>query len=78
MALAPQELSVYRKIYRLFGSFRCLLFKSDFPTRRVVQINLFKEYFVILSLKPSFEQIEMHQEGKINLKTIEDVLAELS
>ena len=29
-------------------------------------------------LKTSFEQIKMHQEGKINLKTIEGVLAGLS
>jgi hypothetical protein len=29
-------------------------------------------------LKKSFEQIKLHQEGKIELKTIEEVLAELS
>lgn len=29
-------------------------------------------------LKKSFEQIKLHQEGKIKLKTIEEVLAELS
>jgi GTP cyclohydrolase I len=29
-------------------------------------------------LKRSFEQIRLHQEGKIKLPTIEDVLAELS
>lgn len=29
-------------------------------------------------LKKSFEQIKQHQEGKIKLKTIEEVLAELS
>ena len=29
-------------------------------------------------LKKSFEQIKLHQEGKIQLKTIEEVLAELS
>ena len=29
-------------------------------------------------LKKSFEQIKQHQEGKIELKTIEEVLAELS
>ena len=29
-------------------------------------------------LKRSFEQIKLHQEGKINLHTIEDVLAEIS
>jgi hypothetical protein len=29
-------------------------------------------------LKKSFEEIKLHQEGKIQLKTIEEVLAELS
>lgn len=29
-------------------------------------------------LKKSFEQIKLHQEGEIKLKTIEEVLAELS
>jgi hypothetical protein len=29
-------------------------------------------------LKNSFEQIKLHQEGKIELKSIEEVLAELS
>lgn len=29
-------------------------------------------------LKHSFEEIRLHQEGKIELKTIEEVLAELS
>jgi hypothetical protein len=29
-------------------------------------------------LKKSFEQIKLHKEGKIELKTIEEVLAELS
>jgi hypothetical protein len=29
-------------------------------------------------LKKSFEEIKLHQEGKIELKTIEEVLAELS
>ena len=29
-------------------------------------------------LKKSFEQIKLHQEGEIELKTIEEVLAELS
>jgi hypothetical protein len=29
-------------------------------------------------MKKSFEQIKLHQEGKIELKTIEEVLAELS
>jgi len=29
-------------------------------------------------LKKSFEQIKQHQDGKIKLKTIEEVLAELS
>jgi hypothetical protein len=29
-------------------------------------------------LKESFKQIRLHQQGKINLKTIDDVLAELS
>jgi hypothetical protein len=29
-------------------------------------------------LKKSFKQIKLHEEGKIKLKTIEEVLAELS
>jgi hypothetical protein len=36
------------------------------------------EQAIYKRLKRSFEQIRLHQEGKIKLPTIEDVLAELS
>jgi len=36
------------------------------------------EQAIYKRLKKSFEQIKLHQEGKIELKTIEEVLAELS
>ncbi|MDR3694760.1 hypothetical protein [Mucilaginibacter sp.] len=45
--------------------------RSDKPMNKAEQA-MYKR------LKKSFEQIKLHQEGKIELKTIEEVLAELS
>jgi hypothetical protein len=48
------------------------------PTRTNTQRPLNKaEQKLYNNLKKSFEQIKLHQEGKIELKSIEEVLAEL-
>ncbi len=48
-------------------------------TKKTVEKPLNKaETAMYKRLKKSFEQIKMHQEGKLPLKTIEEVIAELS
>jgi hypothetical protein len=48
----------------------------------IINVNIVKplnkaERAMYRRLKKSFNQIKLHQEGKIKLKTIEEVLAEL-
>jgi hypothetical protein len=48
---------------------------GDGPVKRPLNKG---EQAMYKRLKKSFEQIKLYQEGKIELKTIEEVLAELS